>query len=107
MRRAMAIALALMLLLPGAARAAVVLEVGSSGADVKKVQQKLIDWGYLNGTADGKYGAKTQAAVKRFQNRVGPRSIASKGRSREFFVVVFVFQIIQIGQNSRRQSAFV
>ena len=45
MRRAMAITLALMLLMPGVARAAVVLEVGSSGADVKKVQQKLIDWG--------------------------------------------------------------
>ena len=78
---------ALMLLLPGAARAAVVLEVGSSGADVKKVQQKLIDWGYLNGTADGKYGAKTQAAVQAFQRknglsadgRVGARTAAAMG----------------------------
>ena len=87
MRRAMAITLALMLLLPGAARAAVVLEVGSSGADVKKVQQKLIDWGYLHGTADGKYGAKTQAAVQAFQRknglsadgRVGARTAAAMG----------------------------
>lgn len=87
MRRAMAIILALMLLMPGVARAAVVLEVGSSGADVKKVQQKLIDWGYLNGTADGKYGAKTQAAVQAFQRknglsadgRVGARTAAAMG----------------------------
>lgn len=87
MRRAMAITLALMLLMPGVARAAVVLEVGSSGADVKKVQQKLIDWGYLNGTADGKYGAKTQAAVQAFQRknglsadgRVGARTAAAMG----------------------------
>ena len=71
MRRAMALALALMLWIAPAARAAVVLEVGSSGADVKRVQQKLIDWGYLDGTADGRYGAKTKAAVQAFQRRNG------------------------------------
>jgi hypothetical protein len=44
MRRVMAMALTLMLILPGVARAAAVLDVGSTGADVRKVQQKLIDW---------------------------------------------------------------
>ena len=79
--------LILMLLIAPAARAATVLDVGSSGADVKKVQRKLIDWGYLDGTADGKYGAKTQAAVKAFQRknglsadgRVGARTAAAMG----------------------------
>lgn len=86
MRRVIALALALWLLAMPAARAAV-LEVGSSGADVKKVQQRLIDWGYLSGTADGKYGAKTQAAVTAFQRkngltadgRVGARTAAAMG----------------------------
>ena len=38
------------------ALAAQVLEVGSSGSDVKKVQQRLIRYGYLSGEADGRYG---------------------------------------------------
>ncbi len=83
----MAMTLTLMLMLPGVARAAAVLDVGSTGADVRKVQQKLIDWGYLDGTADGKFGAKTQAAVKAFQRknglsadgRVGARTAAAMG----------------------------
>jgi N-acetylmuramoyl-L-alanine amidase len=53
------------------AQAAVVLEVGSSGSNVVKVQKRLIQYDYLNGTADGKYGASTQAAVKLFQRRNG------------------------------------
>ena len=83
----MIVMLILMLLIAPAARAATVLDVGSSGDDVKKVQRKLIDWGYLDGTADGRYGAKTQAAVKAFQRknglsadgRVGARTAAAMG----------------------------
>ncbi len=48
-----------------------VLEVGSSGSDVKKVQQRLIRYGYLSGTADGKYGEKTRDAVIWFQKKNG------------------------------------
>lgn len=45
------------------------LKKGSTGADVKKLQQSLIDKGYDLGKtgADGKYGAKTQAAVTQYQ----------------------------------------
>lgn len=53
------------------AQAAVVLDIGSSGPNVVKVQQRLIQWDYLDGVADGKYGAKTQAAVKLFQRKNG------------------------------------
>ena len=68
---------------------AAVLEVGSSGSDVKKVQQKLIGWGYLSGTADGKYGEATRKAVVAFQRknglsadgRVGPATAAAMGVS--------------------------
>ena len=43
------------------------LELGSEGSDVKKLQQKLKDLGYLSGSADGKFGVATEAAVIAFQ----------------------------------------
>ena len=69
------------------ARGATVLEVGSRGSDVIKVQNRLIQWGYLNGTADGRYGEATRNAVIRFQRnngltadgRVGPSTAAAMG----------------------------
>ena len=88
--RVLILALAVLLALLTPARAlAAVLEVGSSGEDVRKVQQKLIQWGYLSGSADGKYGAKTRAAVAAFQRkngltadgRVGARTAAAMGIS--------------------------
>jgi len=53
------------------AQAAVVLDVGSRGSNVTKVQKRLIQYGYLDGEADGRYGADTQAAVRLFQRRNG------------------------------------
>lgn len=47
--------------------AARTLKKGSTGEDVKKLQQALIDLGYLSDTADGTFGAKTQDAVTLFQ----------------------------------------
>lgn len=44
---------------------------GSSGEEVKKIQQKLKDWGYYKGNVDGVYGSKTQSAVKAFQKANG------------------------------------
>lgn len=43
------------------------LKKGSTGPEVKKLQQALIDEGYLKGTADGDFGDKTRQAVKDFQ----------------------------------------
>lgn len=50
---------------------ATTLKQGSRGDLVKNVQQKLIRWGYLKGTADGIFGAKTKAAVIAFQKKNG------------------------------------
>ncbi|MBR3697093.1 MAG: spore cortex-lytic enzyme [Clostridia bacterium] len=44
---------------------------GSSGNEVKQIQQKLKSWGYYNGTVDGIYGSKTVEAVKKFQSKNG------------------------------------
>lgn len=70
MKRTMTILTALMLI-PAIALAATVLEVGSSGANVTKVQNRPIQYGYMTGTADGKYGEKTRDAVIWFQRRNG------------------------------------
>ena len=43
------------------------LRSGSKGSAVKELQQKLIQLGFLKGSADGVYGQKTVAAVKAFQ----------------------------------------
>lgn len=72
---ALALALATILSLlfietPDVAQAAV-LKQGSRGDSVKTVQQKLIRWGYLKGSADGIFGAKTKAAVVAFQKKNG------------------------------------
>ena len=56
------------------------LKQGSRGTEVKQLQQNLVGLGYLEGTADGQYGAKTAAAVKKFQADFG---LAADGRAGE------------------------
>ncbi len=50
---------------------AAVLKQGSKGELVKTVQTKLIRWGYMSGSADGIFGAKTKNAVIKFQKKNG------------------------------------
>lgn len=47
------------------------LYYGSKGSKVSEVQRKLKQWGYYDGPIDGVYGAKTFAAVKKFQAKNG------------------------------------
>ena len=47
------------------------LESGDSGENVKTLQKRLIELGYLTGKADGKFGSGTKDAVKAFQKAVG------------------------------------
>lgn len=69
------------------AQGATVLEVGSRGSNVIKVQNRLIQFDYLKGKADGRYGEATRNAVLRFQRnngltadgRVGPATAAALG----------------------------
>ena len=86
-RAALALALLIIATTLAPVALAAVLEVGSSGNDVTAVQKKLIQWGYLTGAADGKYGEKTRDAVRAFQRRngltadgrVGPATAAKMG----------------------------
>ncbi len=47
------------------------LRKGSSGSRVTTLQKRLIELGYLTGAADGKFGDKTENAVRSFQKRNG------------------------------------
>lgn len=49
------------------------LQTGDKGDDVKRLQEKLIELGYLNGKADGSFGPVTAAAVQRFNEANGLR----------------------------------
>lgn len=44
---------------------------GSRGEEVKKIQTKLKNWGYYNGSVDGVYGWQTENAVRSFQKKNG------------------------------------
>lgn len=44
---------------------------GSRGEEVRKIQTKLKNWGYYNGSVDGIYGWQTESAVKSFQKKNG------------------------------------
>ena len=46
-------------------------QVGSKGGSVKRIQQCLIDRGFLGGAADGSFGPKTEAAVNALQAACG------------------------------------
>ena len=45
------------------------LRSGSSGSDVKRLQERLISLGWLVGSADSNYGGATEAAVIAFQKK--------------------------------------
>ena len=70
MKRILFAAVLILALLAIPARAAV-LEVGRRGSEVIKVQKRLIQYDYLDGTADGRYGEDTRNAVRLFQKRNG------------------------------------
>jgi len=44
---------------------------GSRGTEVRNIQSRLKQWGYLDGNVDGIYGTKTVEAVKKFQRKHG------------------------------------
>lgn len=47
------------------------LQVGDRGDEVRALQEKLAEYGYLKGEVDGAYGNQTRQAVERFQYQHG------------------------------------
>lgn len=66
-----------------------VLRQGSSGQEVRTMQQKLKNWGYYTGAVDGIFGSQTRRAVEYFQRKnglvvdgiVGKKTLAALGMS--------------------------
>ena len=48
-----------------------VLRLGSTGDNVKKMQKRLVELGYLTSGVDGEFGLKTYSAIVAFQQRNG------------------------------------
>lgn len=69
MNRRLLALLAALLLLPQASAA--VVAWGSRGEQVRQIQQRLIQYGYLSGSADGVFGQETYDAVLWFQRKNG------------------------------------
>jgi len=64
------------------------LDIGAKGEAVKSIQESLIDLGYLEDTADGVYGPKTQKAIADFQaanNIYGAAGVATNFTQKRIF----------------------
>ena len=72
---------------PTATPAYTTLYVGDRGEDVRKLQRRLAELGYLNDKIDGIYGQNTKKAVERFQyyNNLTVDGIAGKATQRILF----------------------
>ena len=57
------------------------LKQGSRGDRVKRLQERLIELGYLSGEADGVYGNQTRRAVQRFQYYNGLQQDGEAGKA--------------------------
>lgn len=88
------------------------LEVGSSGSKVKVLQNRLIELGWLAGTADGSFGGATEYAVMAFQARysslwedgvAGPdtlKTMYSAGAAKSSSPVASIGETLQEGTSS-------
>lgn len=96
MKKIIAIIVFLALFLTGTALAE--LRRGSKGTDVVELQKRLIQLGFLDDTADGSFGKKTQAAVEAFQqiNGLDVTGIVTIKDT----TVLFSDQVIDVNGNS-------
>ena len=100
------LALALTLLMGTAYAASPLLRRGSRGADVKQLQGNLIYLGYLNDVADGIFGAKTEAAVRRYQSRNGLAADGIVGAQTRAKLTKEVLLLNQILDTAKSQTGF-
>lgn len=71
MKKLIAVIMSIVTLFTSATEILALSKRGSIGTEVRNIQTRLKNWGYLNGSVDGIYGAKTEEAVKSFQRKNG------------------------------------
>ena len=54
---------------------------GSSGSEVRKIQEKLKRWGYYSGSVDGIYGSGTESAIKKYLKANGLKADGIAGKA--------------------------
>lgn len=79
-KRAGAALLCCLMMLMHAADARAAVYWGMRGDEVVRVQQKLRQWGYYDGSADGVFGRETYEAVVRFQKKNGLKADGVAGK---------------------------
>ncbi len=62
------------------------LKLNARGNQVKKVQERLIELGYLKDNADGVYGGKTRNAVMAFQKKNGLKADGAAGKETQLWL---------------------
>ena len=72
---------------------------GDNDDQVKRIQQRLIDLGYLDDKADGQFGPKTKAAVEAFQRNNGIH-----GESSAYGVATQMTQAVLFSNNAKTAS---
>ena len=65
---------------------------GDKGEDVRLIQQRLIDLGYLKGKVDGVYGSASQKALEAFQNKHGLKVDGTAGP--ETYAILFSYNAL-------------
>ena len=79
-RACAALVCAALLVLSAIPQASAAVYWGSQGDQVRRVQQKLRQWGYYDGAVDGVFGKETYDAVVLFQKRNGLTADGVAGR---------------------------
>lgn len=78
------------------------LQRGDRSPAVKTLQGNLIYLGYLNDTADGIFGAKTEAAVRQYQRRNGLSADGIVGKSTNSAIQQEVLRVIDVVETAKK-----
>lgn len=111
-KRIAALLLTLLLVLTVTQGQGAVVSLGSRGETVALIQQRLKEWGYYTGEADGIFGRGTHNAVVRFQRQnglspdgqVGKKTAAAMGVSLSGTISAALYQESELSLLSRLVS---
>ena len=103
MKKLLSVVVCLALAVAMTATAFAEIKRGSRGEDVRELQQRLIDLGFLDDVADGSFGPKTEAALAAFQEANG---LEPDGEATiQVINLLFSDEIVDVGGTAPAQEA--